>query len=380
MADKDIFRQQRQPINPGEFEGQDEGDISALRSQFQKSMTSEVPPGVQQMMPPDHPLNADNMSAEAMYENARRLMQQQGKKQQQAQPQQFNPDFNPQDERFKPQSRFSQFEDPNYRQVIDRLQGLTGKYVEIELPSRGRFYLHGEGPSNGILHIRPMTGHEEQILTSTRLVKQGKALNMVFKACIGEQIDPELLLAEDRNYILIYLRGISHSPYYDVEITCPGCSKTFPTKIELHALEVDYCPDDFGPSSLSDTLPASGIPFRYRLATGKDEILVQENREKRVKDWGGDVTDNSTLFRASLQVEDIGGVTHKMMIQQILERLPMGDISYIRELVNEPPFGVNTRVGLVCPMCAHEFEMETPMELGFFFPKRNSQKRKPQQA
>jgi hypothetical protein len=85
------------------------------------------------------------------------------------------------------------------------------------------------------------------------------------------------------------------------------------------------------------------------------------------------------LFRSSLLIDNIEGVTNKTQIQHLLERLPISDMTYIRELLNEPPFGVETKVGMICPHCAHEFETEMPMELGFFFPKPNLPTRRQQQ-
>jgi len=430
----DIF-QQRPAINPHEFDGggtDDEGSVDAMKAHLQAGMqaatptpstppppvqmTGKIPPQVQAAMNQpqfaNHPLNQPQTfqqqqpqqqqpqqqqpqqqpmqfrqddvqlpqamsDAQAMYQNARKLMAQQ--QDQQQQPQQFNPaSFNPQ--QIVQQNKYSEFKDPRFEEVMDRLTRRAGNFSEIELPSKGKFYLRGEGPSNGILHIRPMTGNEEQILTTPRYVKKNQSLNMIFKECIGEQINPDLLLSEDRTYLLIFLRGISYSPLYDVEIKCPECTKTFQNQIHLGGLDVNYCPDDFGPSDLVDTLPNSGLKVQYRLSTGRDETVIQEHREDRINKWGADVTDDTTLFRSALLIEEIEGITNKLMIQQIVSRLPIGDMAYLRELLNEPPFGVDTKIGIICPHCSHEFKVDMPMELSFFFPKPNLQKKKKQQA
>lgn len=393
---EDIFKQ-RPAIDPNEFDGggtDDESDISDMRAHLHTGiqMTGNVPPQVQSAMQnpqfSSHPLNQPlnqpfqqpNQSfqqpnpalteAQAMYQNAKNLMNQP----QQEKVQQFNPEFNPQ--QMMQQNKFSEFKDPRFEEVMRKLTGKSGNYSEIELPSRGKFYLRGEGPNNGILHIRPMTGSEEQILVTPRFAKKNQSLNMVFKECIGEQINPELLLSEDRTFILIYLRGISYSPIYDVELKCPDCTKMFQSKIHLNSLPVDMCPEDYGTEALFDTLPNSGLKIRYRLSTGRDEVIVQEHREKRIKDWGADIADDSTIFRISLLIEDIEGINNKTMIQQFIARLPISDMSYLRELLFEPPFGVDTKVGTICPHCSHEFEVEMPMELSFFFPKLNLRKKK----
>lgn len=393
MSD-DIFKQQRPSIAPQEFDGggtNDESEVSSMRAHLHSGiqMTGNVPPQVQSAMQQNpqfsnHPLNqpfqqqneAPLTDVQAMYQNARKLMK--NPQEQQQQVQQFNPEFNPQQtvQQMAQQNKFNDLKDPRYEEVMRKLAGKSGNYSEIELPSRGRFYLRGEGPNNGVLHIRPMTGAEEQILVTPRFAKKNQSLNMVFKECIGEQINPELLLSEDRTYILIYLRGLSYSPIYDVELKCPDCTKLFQSKIHLNSLDVDMCPDEYGPEELVDTLPNSGLTIRYRLSTGRDEVLVQEHRDKRIKDWGADVADDSAIFRAALLIEEIDGINNKTMIQQIVARLPISDMSYLRELLFEPPFGVNTKVGTICPHCSHEFEVEMPMELSFFFPKLNLRKKK----
>jgi hypothetical protein len=395
MASDDIFRQ-RPSISPNEFDGggtDDSGEINAMRSHLHGGvqMTGNVPQQVQAAMnqqpqfanhPLNQPMRQDEFQlppamteANAMYQNARKLMQQ-PQDQQPPQIQQFNPEFNPQ--QTMQQNKMNDFKDPRYEEVMKKL--IHVGFDEIELPSRGKFYLSGEGPSNGILHIRPMTGKEEQILTTPRYVKTNQTLNMIFKECIGEQINPELLLSEDRTFILIYLRGISYSPIYDVEIKCPDCTKPFQNQIHLNSLDVDFCQDDFDSNDLYDTLPKSKLKIKYRLSTGRDESIVQEHRNKRIKDWGAEVTDDTTIFRSSLLIEEIDGITNKVMIQQIVSHLPISDMSYLRELLYEPPFGVNTTIGVICPHCSHEFEIEMPMELGFFFPKQKLQRKKRQQA
>lgn len=53
---------------------------------------------------------------------------------------------------------------------------------EIELPSRGLVYKSG----SSVIKIRPMRGIEEDILTNERLVRTGKAFDMVLNNCITD--------------------------------------------------------------------------------------------------------------------------------------------------------------------------------------------------
>ena len=144
------------------------------------------------------------------------------------------------------------------KELLEGLKGSTTLYEEIELPSKGRFYDGTNGPTNGVVAIRPMTGEEEQILATPRFVRKGQAINMIFSKCMKDDHSPGNPLTVDRTYLLIYLRGISYSPQYDVEVKCPECEKKFATTIDLNTLYVEPCPEDFGPD-LTDVLPTIKI-------------------------------------------------------------------------------------------------------------------------
>lgn len=254
------------------------------------------------------------------------------------------------------------------KELLEGLKGSTTIYEEIELPSKGRFYDGTDGPVNGIVSIRPMTGEEEQILATPRFVKKGQAINMIFQRCLKEQFRPEQLLTIDRTYLLIYLRGISYSPKYDVEIKCPECEKKFSTSIDLNELFVEPCPDNYGPD-LQDVLPTTKLPFSYRLSTGRDEQDITDHRDRRIKHFS-DATDDTLIYRTAMLLNNIDTITSKSELQTLLKHLPISDVSYIRNCINEPPFGVDTDVEIICQSCLQEFEVDLPLEANFFFPRR----------
>lgn len=254
-------------------------------------------------------------------------------------------------------------------QLIAGIQSAS-TYEAVELPSRGVFYNGEDGPNDGIIHLRPMTGEEEQILATPRFVKQGKAINMIFNRCMQEQFNSENFLTQDRTYLLIYLRGISYTPEYDVEVRCSECDRKFATEIDLNSLYVDSCPPEFTEESLEDTLPTTGYQFRYRLSKGSDEQRVQDYRDRRMKgfDTAGQA-DDTLLYRTALLLGEIEGLVEKEEIKMLLKKLPINDVAYLRTVVNEPPFGVDTTVEITCMGCLQDFEIELPLEANFFFPR-----------
>ncbi len=247
------------------------------------------------------------------------------------------------------------------------------QFEEITLPSLGKFYDGSDGPTDGKLWIRPMTGEEEQILATPRFVKRGQAINMIFQRCMRDKFRAEKFLTIDRTYLLIYLRGISYTPDYDVEVKCPECDRKFSHTINLNDLMVEECPEDFG-MPLEDVLPTSGYAFRYRLSRGEDETHIQEYRERRIKMFG-DQADDTLVYRTAMLLDDIEGLTDKKELQKLIAALPINDVAYIRNIVSEPPFGVDTNVEITCANCLQDFEVDLPLEANFFFPRAKKGKR-----
>lgn len=242
------------------------------------------------------------------------------------------------------------------------------QWEEIELPSKGKFYTDIPGK----LHIRPMTGEEEQVLATARFVKKGKSIDMLFARCLKERIDTEQLLSIDRTFLLIYLRGISHTPEYDAEITCRDCGSKFHETIDLNSLEVDMCPEDFGNDNLTGVLPTTGWKFQYRLATGSDEVAIRRHHESMVKEYGDEREDDTLLFRTATLLDNIEGVKDRNELVLLIKKMPVNDVAYLRHTVADQPFGVNTELGLSCPSCFSDFEIELPVDAYFFFPRKKT--------
>lgn len=236
-------------------------------------------------------------------------------------------------------------------------------------PSKGKFYEN----IPETVHIRPMTGEEEQILATPRFVKRGMAIDMIFQKCIKENFRTNDLLSVDRNKLLIYLRGISYTPEYDVEIKCTECSQKFATVIDLNMLEVEECPDDFNEEDLVGVLPVSGFQYKYRLSTGSDEQAISTYRDKRISKFGDQSEDDTLLYRTAILMEEIEGIRDTREIQHLLKKLSIADVAHLRNEVTAPPFGVDTELLMMCPSCNEEFLIELPLETNFFFPRKKKE-------
>lgn len=263
-------------------------------------------------------------------------------------------------------------------ELVDRLKGESAVYDEVVLPSLGKFYTGKDGPTDGVVHLRAMTGEEEQILATPKYVRKGHAIDMIYQRCLKESYPTQDLLSIDRTYLLIWLRGISYTPKYEVEVRCPDTDNKFNTELDLTELEVNYCPDDFGPENLQGVLPKSGLRFEYRLSRGADERAVQDYREKHIKNWGDTGVDDTLIYRTAVLLNHIEGLTDKLELQVLLKKLPIQDVNFLRNTISDPPFGVDTKINIYSPYTTNEFTIDLPLEANFFFPR--SRKKKEQET
>ena len=345
MKDDEVFKPQKRPISNDNNQSQELAEMAKIRQNINEEVGRNIPP----------------------VENAVPITG--------AIPEKYKQYFSSEEQK-GPKIRTNSLRVQGSNKLEQLLAGLNpngvSEYEEITLPSKGRFYDGNDGPKNGVLHIRKMTGKEEEILANPRLVKKNQALNMIFDNCIQEAYKSENFLAEDRTYLLIYLRGISYSEIYDVEIKCPECDRNFSAEIDLNNFMVDACPDNYSSEDLTGVLPQCGYNFSYRLPRGSDEKEIQSYRDFKAK--GGftveaDAPDETLHFRTALLVNDIEGLTDKGELKILIEKLPIGDVNYLRNTINNPPFGVDTKTPLECTFCQAEFSTDLPLEASFFFPK-----------
>jgi len=367
MADEKTFRPQRKSIAPSEVSNEGQEALQAAQN-IREAAATEVGEAV------DHPGGGFQIQGNMPPEFQAALAKNRN-------PQAQNADFGTtqKESKMSPTRRPTPVAPPNTTMRVTgsaRLEELINNakqhhvtWEELKLPSKGVFYNGDDGPTDGIIHVRPMTGEEEQILATPRFVKKGQAVNMIFNRCIKEGFDSSNFLTADRTYLLIFLRGISYSPDYDVEVKCPFTDKQFTTTINLATLFLEQCPLNFGPQSLQGTLPTTGYNFTYRLPTGADEQRIQEYRDHKAKFDVGNNSDDTLIYRTALLLNDIEGLTDKSEIQELLRHLPIGDVAHLRNCVNEPPFGVDTKVSIISPFNMEEFELELPLEANFFFPR-----------
>jgi hypothetical protein len=243
----------------------------------------------------------------------------------------------------------------------------------VEIPSHGYLYKDicndPEILEKGAIRIRPMTVHEEKIISTPRLVKSGQALDMIFKNVIKSNIDTKKLLSSDRVFLLLWLRSVSYGNQYKFKLQCPNtnCQKRFEYSVDLSQHPVKEFENEDIKEPFTITLPVSKATLEYRLPRGGDEeeIINMQNKPKAIND-----ADDAIVTRLSSAVLKIilsdGTELSVKEKTAFIEGLIARDASLFRQALEKNDCGIEDITGITCPYCEYEFDTTIPLTESFF--------------
>ena len=241
----------------------------------------------------------------------------------------------------------------------------------VPLPSRGITY-----PVDGGLHgtetvdIRAMTAREEDILTSRALIKKGTVISHLLKSClIDRNIDPDTMLAGDRNALMTALRITGYGSDYNVEVDCPQCGERSKQSFDLTSLPIkrlDVQPVALGSNLFEFQLPVTKKKVRFKFLTGRDEqeIMITAERKKKTGMQG----QNLVTTRLQHAIVSIEGVDDKTKIGMFIRNMPARDSLELRRFIDKSEPGIDMKSWMDCPACLESSEVRLPMGASFFWP------------
>jgi len=237
----------------------------------------------------------------------------------------------------------------------------------IDLPSNGAFYPNGKKT----VEVKYLTADDENILTSTDLIKSGKVLDVLLQnALIDKEITPEEMLTGDRNAVLINLRITGYGDEYETKTSCPTCDETNVNTILLSSLgdkEIKDSPDSEG--FFSVMLPKSKANIKFRLLTGADETRLQKIGETGKKTMRGKFKVATVLTeRYLLQIMDVNGNRDKTYIKKFIGVMPIADSFFFREYLRHMEPGIDLNYDFQCNSCGALYAQEVPITAKLFWP------------
>jgi len=241
----------------------------------------------------------------------------------------------------------------------------------VPLPSGGKCY-PVETPMYGAeeVSIKAMTAREEDILTSRALIKKGTVITELLKsAIVDDGFDPNIMLAGDRNALMITLRATGYGAEYNVEVDCPACNARSKQSFDLAELPIktlDIEPVALGANVFETELPLTKKKVRFKFLTGQDEqeISVLQDRKKKQ----GSSVESSVTTRLQYQLLAVDDITDRTKIGFFIRGMPARDSLYLRQYIEKNEPGIEMKAWMDCNSCYEHSEVRLPLGASFFWP------------
>jgi len=240
----------------------------------------------------------------------------------------------------------------------------------VPLPSKGVVY-DAEHPlfNESGIDVKAMTAKEEDLLTSSALIKNGTVISRLIQSCLlNKTVDPDSLLTGDRNALLIAIRITGYGAEYSAKIQCPECDEQFEYEFTLQGLKITNLGAD--PLEANRNLFGFDLPSKrtvhFRLLTGWDEaeLSVQKTRRKKL----GDKSDKDVTSRLLRAVVSIGGETDPSKVAKMVLNMPARDARALRKYIAKISPDVDMKQFATCSFCNEESEVNIPLGVSFFWP------------
>lgn len=243
----------------------------------------------------------------------------------------------------------------------------------VPLPSQGTIYSPDTSYHNReTIEIKAMTAKEEDILTSRALIKKGTVISSLLRSCIVDKtINVDNLISGDRNALMTAIRITGYGSEYKVEVNCPECDAKQQQEFLLSELPIkrlEIQPINPGENAFEFTLPVSKKAVVFKFLTGKDEINMSlESDRRKKKKLGGDV-DNMVTKRLHYSILSVDGITDKNKISTFIKNMPAKDSRDLRKYMDDNEPGIEMKAWMTCESCYEQSEVSLPIGANFFWP------------
>ncbi len=239
----------------------------------------------------------------------------------------------------------------------------------ISLPSKGLCYPEGHPLAKGEITIKLMTAKEEDILTSTNLVKKGIHIDKLLESIVIEEgVKPEDLLIGDKNAILISSRLLAFGPEYEVTVNDPEENEPVKVNVDLSKIKIKEIDESKlnRKNEYDFVLPISKTPIKFKLLTHGDEIAINrdvEASQKIVK------TSNEITTRYRRIIVEVDGNRDLGTINNfVTNRLLAGDSKALRKYISEITPDLDLTFDYESPYTGEKEALRIPFGVDFFYP------------
>ena len=235
----------------------------------------------------------------------------------------------------------------------------------IDLPSKGKLYPEGHPCRNGKLELKYMTAKEEDILTSSNLIKKGLVIDKLLNSLIlTEGVKSEDLILGDKNAVMVAARILAYGPDYTCEVVHPKTGEPTSWTFNLADCPFKNIDEEINENLFEITLPVSKTKLKFSILTGKDERLIEEDIKASKKTGTGIVPELTTRFR--YLIKEVDGDKSQATINSIAQNMLARDSMALREQLRKISPDIEMKQEI--EIGGETVEVVIPMTVGFFWP------------
>lgn len=239
----------------------------------------------------------------------------------------------------------------------------------ISLPSKGLCYPEGHPLAKGEVTVKLMTAKEEDILTSSNLIKKGIHIDKLLESIVvepGVKIDD--LLLGDKNAILVSSRVLAFGPTYSITMFDKNSGEEVPVDINLGNIQVKEIDDSLlnRKNEYDFVLPNSKTPIKFKLLTHGDELAINKDIEaiNKVSQYGAEIT---ARYRKII-IEVNGSRDLSTISEFVTNRLLAGDSKALRKYITSITPDLDFVFDYTSPQTGETEALPIPFGTDFFYP------------
>jgi hypothetical protein len=240
---------------------------------------------------------------------------------------------------------------------------------QITLPSKGLCYPESNPLSKGYVTVKLLTAKEEDILTSTTLIRKGATIDRLLESIVVEPgVNVNDLLIGDKNAILVATRVLAYGPVYKVTVTDPSENEPVEVDVDMAKLSTKEVDDSkWNRNNEYDfVLPKSKTPIKFKLLTHGDEIAIQkdiEASEKTLKQSNEITTRWRRIITEVNGNKDMGYISNF-----VINQFQIQDSKALRNVIKDITPDVDFTFEYTSPFTGEKEALRVPIGVDFFYP------------
>ena len=239
----------------------------------------------------------------------------------------------------------------------------------IDLPSEGKLYPEESPLREGKIEVKYMTAKEEDILTSQNLIKKGLVIETLLDSLIlTKGVKSEDLIIGDKNALMVASRILAYGPEYACEVTNPNTGEQLTHTFNIADCPFIKLPKDIDGNNFDFELPVSKQKITFKLLSGKDERMINNELDK-IKKLGTQIIPELTT-RLRYLITSVDGETKQNVINSFVENMLSKDSLSLRQEITKvtPDIDLSQEIDIE----GETVKVDIPMTVNFFWPDTES--------